>query len=843
MVIPEWKVSTWAYYFTVVVLGTIVVCGSLFSLAIGSQATAPAPQTDWSWLALLLPIVLFRKTYIQLPNCDGRICPTAIFTVYAALSYGPREAAIIAMGEALLASLGQNMLPFVRLLFNIAAIPLAAFAAAQLGHGHLFTSIHLPVVPEIFSQALVIALTYYIANMGIVLGMMALVGGRKALVAVRGTLLWSWATYAVAGNGAALMAVLGGGSADVLMVTGVSIPCLYLTYRTLKHYFAVLRQRDEFLADLHATHMASLATLATAIEAKDSLTHGHVTRVEALSVALGKALQMPQEELEALRVAAMLHDIGKLALPEYLLFSSHKLTPEDRMRLQSHAQVGASILSNGRLHPSVVPMVRQHHERYDGAGFPDQLAGDNICFGARILAVADTYDTLRYPREGTPLQRNEALDHIARESGVSLDPQIVRCLLEQADTLLAGVESVSAHPSKPAQAKEGPSFVEHFQASREEDNMRFMLHEQLKGTVELKVLLSGLMKILHTAVPFSFTQIHLPDPLTGELVLVHGPGRERGEHDRASSRAVAQLVRSVGTPVVTVFETPPAELVQGLAEDLAEAGPEAARAFTPCALARLSLGQHPQGHYEFGWLLIGHSEAFQYQDHHQRMVKVISDYAGPAIAAARAFDRTRLESCTDALTGLPNNRALVNEGAQLLKNALEQGLSGYVIMMDLNGFKAVNDTLGHHEGDRLLVEVGRVLNKHLRKRDLVVRKGGDEFVMLLIDVSYETVMERLELISQDARALWPDGWPMEPGKRGISAGVAGFPGQGMTLNALLEVADTRMYIDKAKKKEQRPVAKTAGEEAPRTGLSSGRLSRGLLTPGQASGTPPGTSLH
>ncbi len=205
---------------------------------------------------------------------------------------------------------------------------------------------------------------------------------------------------------------------------------------------------------------------------------------------------------------------------------------------------------------------------------------------------------------------------------------------------------------------------------------------------------------------------------------------------------------------------------------------------------------------EHGLLLLGISEQATLTAEHLRIINVLLEYAGPAIAKAQFYERYLRESLTDALTGLANSRALREQGPHVIKRTVDVSATGCVVVLDLNGFKAINDTLGHHRGDRLLVEVARVLLEHVRRDDLVARNGGDEFVMVLADISPEVIEKRLESIYQKACALWPEGWDRD--HVGTSAGVAWFTEGGGALDRLMELADARMYEDKRYKKSRQP---------------------------------------
>ena len=181
--------------------------------------------------------------------------------------------------------------------------------------------------------------------------------------------------------------------------------------------------------NMAALHLRTIEALALAIEAKDHSTHEHLQRVQVYAMSIGKEMGLSESELEALRAAAVLHDIGKLAVPEHIISKPGRLTPEEFERMKIHPLVGAEILERVQFPYPVVPIVRAHHERWDGNGYPCGLRGEEIPTGARILAVVDCLDGLASDRQYRPaLPLDKAMEHVIGEAGKSFDPKVVEVL-------------------------------------------------------------------------------------------------------------------------------------------------------------------------------------------------------------------------------------------------------------------------------------------------------------------------------------------------------------------------------------------------------------------------------
>lgn len=199
----------------------------------------------------------------------------------------------------------------------------------------------------------------------------------------------------------------------------------------LGNQIAFVIQNADLFRNLQRAYIDTLAALTSAIDAKDSYTHGHSERVTDLSLSLGRALGLAPALLEDIRLAGMLHDIGKIGIPEAILNKPGRLTNEEFDVIKSHPTLGTRILRKVEFLGGVVPMIRHHHERFDGRGYPDGLAGDDIPLAARIISVADTFDAMTSDRPyRQAMSISDAIDEIARCKGTQFDPQIAEAFVE-----------------------------------------------------------------------------------------------------------------------------------------------------------------------------------------------------------------------------------------------------------------------------------------------------------------------------------------------------------------------------------------------------------------------------
>src|ERR1700693_2367415 len=209
----------------------------------------------------------------------------------------------------------------------------------------------------------------------------------------------------------------------------ICLPLVYLVHRSSRTHIVQVEQEKKHGVEMNGLHLRTIEALALAIDAKDHTTHGHLQRVQLYAVEIGKDLGLSESGLDAIRAAAMLHDIGKLAVPEHIISKPGKLTRAEFEKMKIHPVVGAEILEGVEFPYPVVPIVRSHHEKWDGSGYPHGLKGNEIPIGARILAAVGCLDALasdRQYRRALPL--DEAMAHVVGEAGKSFDPRVVEVL-------------------------------------------------------------------------------------------------------------------------------------------------------------------------------------------------------------------------------------------------------------------------------------------------------------------------------------------------------------------------------------------------------------------------------
>lgn len=394
------------------------------------------------WLILAGLTLLSGVFTIKVPTIPARISVSETFVFTSVLLFGPCAGTVIVALDTLVVSLaakGRARDP-LRVLFNFSAAALSIWAASVTFYALSGTPpLHDQAVdiPRIIAPLAVLTLVYFLLNSGLVAIALSLGQQTSAFEIWRKNFLWLSVNYF---GGASVAALLVSYTKTVdLTALGIIVPLLVISYLTFKTSLGRLEDANRHIEEVNRLYLSTIEALATAIDAKDQVTHGHIRRVQKFALGLAERLEVRDPlQLRALEAAALLHDMGKLVIPEHILNKPGRLTPAEFEKMKLHASVGAQILSSVEFPYPVVPIVRHHHESWDGTGYPDGLRATAIPMGARILSVVDCFDALTSDRPYRPrLSDEEAIRILLQRRGSMYDPLIVDTFIEAKDDLLA----------------------------------------------------------------------------------------------------------------------------------------------------------------------------------------------------------------------------------------------------------------------------------------------------------------------------------------------------------------------------------------------------------------------
>ncbi len=722
------KVAAQVYVATVISAGLMAVAASVYALHL-------APVSTHSLLLLLLAgLTLFSGSFtIRIPTIPARLSVSETFVFAAVLMFGPAAATMIVVLDSLIISLwlGRRSKRPSRVLFNMAAPSLAIWIASH--SFYLLAAIeplsHLPrpILP-LLGPLVVLAVVYFLLNSLLIAFAVAFEKGISAFAVWRDNFLWLSLNYFSGASVAALLLpYLQPENTELARVVGILLPLLLISYLTFKTAMGRVDDANRHLSELNKLYLSTIETLAMAIDAKDQITHGHIRRVQLQAVRLAKAMGVTEEaQIQAIEAAALLHDMGKLAVPEYILNKPGPLTPAEFEKMKLHASVGGDILSAIDFPYPVVPIVRHHHENWDGTGYPDGLVGAVIPIGARILSVVDCFDALTSDRPYRPrLSDKDALRIVSQRRGTMYDPLVVDTFLEvhaqgqmqvhqpQSTFSLSTIGDIQA--STKELNSPPPRRLEDITSSGEEMLALFELARGLSGPMAPAVAADVILKHLRRIVPSSLSALYINDVDADELVCAYALGEHMGVITGLRISLGQRLTGWVGANRQTIRNSDPVL-------DLGES----ARSMVPRPRSCLSTPVVVDD-VLVGVLSIYSSTRDAFSEEHQRIAEVVARQVGPVLKQALSTDTSSPPLAIDQLTSLPGLEQLN------LFVSVTGAVAMSLIYVDVNNLEMITASYGRQVGKDALSHVVVCIRRHIRSTDVVFRLGLDEFVVVLVD--------------------------------------------------------------------------------------------------------------
>src|ERR1700691_2390935 len=776
-------------------LGAVVLCSALWHW----QSADPTRFVCYLAVALLA-----SSLKVQLPGIDGTMSVNFLFILLGVMELSLPETLVIGCTATLVQSVwhARNRLDPVKVLFNILGMMANASALCYVSYhwldGRVGTN-----KPILLMMA---ALGFFLANTLPISVVISLTENKSSRKVWSECYFWSFPYYLVGAAAVGLVGIINqrAGWQTSLLV----LPVIYWVYRSYRLYLGRLEAEKErvevekrHVEQIASLNMRTIEALALAIEAKDHTTHTHLQRVRTYAVEIAKEVGLSVDEIEALRAAALLHDIGKLAVPENIINKPGRLTPEEFEKMKVHPLVGAEILDRVAFPYPVAPIVRSHHERWDGSGYPAGLSAEAIPIGARILAVVDCLDALasdRQYRQSMPLDR--AMDRVKERAGTWFDPKIVEVLerryvdLERiAQTyedgfvlcgfskdlrVERGIVPATGFEKGTDNSQNDSDFLTSIASARQEAQGIFDLSQDLGNSLSLSETLSVLSMRLRKLIPYDSIAVFvnrngwlLPELVSGE-----------------NFRVLSSLKIRVGEGLCGWVAENCKPIINGnpQVEEGYIADPEK-YATLSSALAVPLEGLNGV----VGVLSMYHSTPDAFTPDHLRILLAVASKVALSVENALKYQQAESSATTDFLTGLPNARSLFVHLTQEVARCRRMKTSLAVLVCDIDGLKKINDSFGHLEGDKLLREFSSRLRDACRGYDYVARMGGDEFVVTAPGLTVEAAQEKTIRLNQAA---------IEAGRHTcgrdmitLSVGTAFCPEDGFDVEALLAEADRRMY--------------------------------------------------
>ena len=688
------------------------------------------------------------------------------------------------------------------------------FANGEAGRG-------LPVNVFLVPLCVLAVLHYFLSTLATV-HLLNLVEGRPRVMPSQESLVWTLTTQ-VAGAAAAVLfyAAIEGAGLPSMILGLLIIGLVHLLYRFNEKRMDEVRRAEaeqrKHVEEMATIHMNTIESLAIAIDAKDQTTHGHVRRTQIYASEMGKIFKVETPELRALFAGALLHDIGKLAVPEYILNKPGKLTEAEFAKMKIHPTVGGDILKRVNFPYPVEDIVRYHHEKWDGSGYPKGLKGEGIPLVARIISVVDFYDATRCDRPYRKgMKREESLSLLRSMAGSAFDPRVVERFIEHveefdklidAEDIQEQVASETVVHDYLTKTKPDAGLASNVLGTPEESGFKtiteaqrevFALHEiaqTIGSSLNLNDTVTLVSNKLKAIVPFDTCVIFVVDEQSGKAIAAHVAGEDQA--------VFAGRRMNVGDGITGWVIANARSMCNASPElDLVGVDEETAKSYRGVLVSPLLREDGA-----FGAISLYSKSRTSYSTEHVRLLESVCQHASSALNNALTFEKTKESALVDPLTDLPNARGFYMMLEQRLAECQRiSNESLAVISMDVDNFKAINDQYGHAMGDRVLAAVAAVIRKELRQMDILTRYAGDEFVAIMPMASSAiaaAVGQRIRnAVESQKFAVHRD----KAVQLGISVGVACFPDHGETTEELLTAAGRQMQNDKHSRKTQMHLA-------------------------------------
>ena len=521
------------------------------------------------------------------------------------------------------------------------------------------------------------------------------------------------------------------------------------------------RQRELYRAGVEA--------LAAAVDAKDSYTHSHSRQVAELSRRTAEALGLDAEEVERIELAGLLHDVGKIGIPDHILSKPGRLDPQERLLMIGHATLGARIVAAHPALAELTDLVLHHHEWHNGSGYPDGLRGDEVPIGSAIIAVADAFDSMTTFRPyRNPLSIEAARAELTKWSGVQFHPRVIEAFLSTVEERDTNSEPLPAQTvdMRPIRAVDiiAPRVLSAVAA-------------EIAGLTDLYPFLSRLQQIIREELKYDEVHIFLSEEGSSDLVLgastTHNElvGRLRLSGGNGLAMEAARRLGTVNC--ADVNEDPKAGFIDFGMRSVLE---------VPLIVDDILVGVLGAAS--------GDQQRFEARD--EAVMEAIARQVAPTVLVSKLHDHARRTALIDGLTGVMNHRAFYLRLEEMIAQTEEWDNDLHLLIVDVVGLKAVNDVYGHLAGDRALIAVANALKNRVRGEDEIARYGGDEFVVIVRGTPRGGMEELAERITAPVKFTIEGGYAMSIRLR---CGVATARSAAERATELVARADARLYTD------------------------------------------------
>jgi len=766
------------YVAAVSAAGILIVLHSLYVMTSG--------PIGYQWFVLAGLTLLSGSFTVRIPTIPARLSVSETFVFAAALLFGPAAATVIVVLDSLIISLWLKRASrhISRVLFNMAAPSIAIWAATYA----FFAFAQVPplaVKPQpmlsLVAPLLLLALLYFLLNSWLIAGAVGFEKRISPFFVWRDNFLWLSLNYFSGASVAALLLpYLQSDRGALVRVASILLPILLISYLTFKTALGRVDDANRHLSELNRLYLSTIETLAMAIDAKDQITHGHIRRVQQYAIGLASHVGISDStQIKAIEAASLLHDMGKLAVPEYILNKPGKLTAAEFEKMKLHASVGADILSAINFPYPVVPIVRHHHENWDGTGYPDGLSGSDIPIGARILSVVDCFDALTSDRPYRPrLSDSDAIDILLERRGTMYDPLIVDTFVSvHADLAPSTEEKEDVSPTLTAFNRDTPlqlpqtesdSGLEEISASTDEMLVLFDMARSLTASAGISDAAERVAKQLRRVLPPSTAVFYFYDPARDELVVSYANGEHSSLfHDLRIPRG-QRLTGWVAANRQTILNSDP----------ILDLG-ESARSARPRLRTCLSTPVIHEGTI-VGVMSFYSAQKDGFSRDHKRIAEAVARQISPIFKQSQQQAGSSVASAYSEPGVRPSSYGEKGFGRE---DGLDEGVT--IALVQLTARRA--DQIKPPSEDTMAA-VAAVIRGSLRGADILFRYSSSELVVLFGHSAVEiatSVGRRIAELINDSNSVASH---FDASALAVTIGTAATPADGITIDSLIAAA-------------------------------------------------------
>jgi diguanylate cyclase (GGDEF)-like protein/putative nucleotidyltransferase with HDIG domain len=724
---PKLSLFGGIFLWSIISVGAAVVANSIASLY--------WHPVESQWFIIAALTLVSGSATVRLPSTYASISISETFVFTGVLLYGPAAGTVLVALDGLVMSfwIAKRHKEAHRVLFNVAAPAVSAWCSANLFFlvAGISPLVERPApINRIFPALILFATSYFLLNSWLITFIIALEKRMSPVTIWVKSFLW-WSMNYFCGASVAILFVGFNRTVD-LGYLGIILPLLLVLYATFKSSMGRVEDADKHVQQINGLYLSTIETLAMAIDAKDQVTHGHIRRVQAYATGLAKAIGIRDHQLlKAVEVAALLHDMGKLAIPEHILNKPGKLTEAEFAKMKLHASIGADILSAIDFPYPVVPIVRHHHESWNGTGYPTGLKGTEIPIGARILSVVDCFDALTSDRPYRPaLSDDQALDILHERRGTMYDPLVV-------DTFVRVYKSIAPDTTSPVPSHRVLTEIVSVRKSdfipsltRVPENPRgnrtdiLSIHElarALAGHVSLDDAADVIATHLDRLIPSALCVFYMHD--ADELVARHTIGVDASTLRGTRIPVGQRLSGWVAANRQTILNSDPA-LDFGDNVELTQL-----RLRSCLSTPLVSEGKL------IGVLSLYSRAETGFNEDHRQIVEVLAHQIALTLSQSAEFDNILRR---DEVTGLPKAKQLEH----LIRAESGEAALGTVryslLFIDLVNLNEVTGACTPSERNELMRHVAVRIRHGLRFADILFRGSSDQFIAFLNQTDRES---------------------------------------------------------------------------------------------------------